>query len=303
MAEKKNVEPAAPATKKRRGVSNSTQAVTQLRFHEKDAAKNGLFIGHLEDVQVQWSVNADGKQFTGLNMPRLTLHFASQHEKKEERRNLYKSIFPVESNVNTIPNGSEEWKINNVLNWIKHLLDVFYLRGRQLTEAEEDALSLGFEDFDEQGEYVPVEPEAVLAAYGVLFDNVAAMLNGSYNLPEGETPKPCYKDANGKPIQIWMKLLRHRKRKNEWINVGNNGELDFDQFIGSGCIELYNFKTNMPSILRLDLSKESIIPQETKKAPTMGGMAAMGGVTVPDAMPGMPMDNGAFNAAGEEMPF
>ena len=308
MAEKEKVNPAeagaqVTAKKKRRGISNETRGTSQLRFHEKDAAKNGLFIGHLEDVQVNWSVNADGKKFTGLNAPRLTFHFASQHPKKEEQRHYYHSLFAVESNVNTIPNGADEWQVTSLFDWIKHILDVFYLKGRQMSEAEEDALTLDFEDFDEQGEYVPVDPEDVLKAYGILFENVAAMLNGTFKLTEGETPKPCYKDASGKPLQIWMKLLRHRKRKGDWINVGQNGELGLDNFVGAGVIELYDFKTNVPARLRIDLSKESILPQETKKTPSIG-TPAMGGTMVPNGIPGMPMDdNGAFAAAGEEMPF
>ena len=308
MAEKENVKPAeasaqVTAKKKRRGISNETRGTSQLRFHEKDVAKNGLFIGHLEDVEVKWSVNADGKKFTGLNAPRLVFHFASNHPKVDERRHYYHSLFPVESNVNTIPNGSEEWQVTSLFDWIKHMLDTFYLKGRQMTEAEEDALSLDFEDFDEQGEYVPVDPEDVLKSYGIMFENVAAMLNGTFGLAEGETPKPCYKDANGKPLQIWMKLLRHRKRKNEWINVGANGELGMDNFVGAGVIELYDPKTNVPARLRIDLSKESIIPQQVKKAPTVGGVAPMGGTMVP-GMEAMPMDNtGAFADAGEDMPF
>ena len=51
--EKTVAEGAQTATKKvRRGVSNKTQAVAQLKFHEKDAAQNGLFVGHLEEVRV-----------------------------------------------------------------------------------------------------------------------------------------------------------------------------------------------------------------------------------------------------------
>ena len=308
MAEKENVNVAeagaqATAKKKRRGISNETRGTSQLRFHEKDVAKNGLFIGHLEDVEVKWSVNADGKKFTGLNAPRLVFHFASNHAKKEEQRHYYHSLFPVESNVNTIPNGADEWQVTSLFDWIKHMLDTFYLRGRQMTEAEEDALTLDFEDFDEQGEYIPVEPEDVLKAYGILFENVVAMLNGTFNLKDGETPKACYKDANGKPLQIWMKLLRHRKRKNEWINVGNNGELGMDNFVGAGVIELYDPKTQVPARLRIDLSRESIIPQEVKKAPSIG-TPGMGGLAVPGVAPEMPMDmGGAFSAAGEEMPF
>lgn len=296
----------APKKKIRRGVTNQTQAVTQLRFHEKDAAGNGLFVGHLEEVRVDWSINADGKQFTGMKTPRLTFHFASNHANVNERRHVSHTLFPVESNINTIPNGLEEWKVNNVLNWIKHVLDVFYLKGRQLTEAEEDALTLSFVDYDENGEYVAVDPQEVLDGYAALFNNVVNMLNGGFNLEEGETPKPVYKDGNGKPITIWMKLLRHRKRKSQWINVGQNGELGFDQFIGAGAIEIQKPNTP-PAILRIDLAKESITPKEVKKAPTIGA-PTMGGV-MSEGMPAMGMgvgNNSAYNDAlsGDNvMPF
>lgn len=295
----------AEAPKVRRGVSNQTQAVSQLRFHEKDAATNGLFIGHLEEVKVEWSTNADGKMFTGLRMPRLVFHFTSNHANVNERRHVYQNLLPVESNVNTIPNGSEEWKVNNVLNWIKHILDVFYLKGRQLTPEEEDALTLPFVDFDEQSNYVAVEPEEVLNGYATLFANAAAMLNGNFKeLKDGEAAKPCYKDANGKPISIWMKLLRHRKRKNDWINVGQNGDLAFDQFIGAGAIEIQKPNTP-PAILRVDMSKESITPKETKKQPTLGGVAGMNpamGAVVGSEQFGV-QDNSAFQEAAGDMPF
>lgn len=295
---------AAEAPKRvRRGVSNNTQAVNQLRFHEKDAAPNYLFAGHLDEVRVDWSVNADGKTFTGMKVPRLTLHFASNHANVNEQRHVYQTLFPVESNVDTIPDGKDDWKVNNVLKWMKHVLDVFYLKGRQLTEAEEDALSIPFVDYNEAGEYIPVDPEEVIAGYAAMFNNFAAIMNGRFNLAEGETAKPCFKDANGNFIKLWMKLLRHRKRKNEWINVGQNGDLAFDQFIGSGVIEIQKPNTP-PAILRVDLAKESITPKETRKAPSMGGIMppmSIGTVTA-DFNASAPQD-GAFGAAGEEMPF
>lgn len=293
---------AGAPVKKRRGVSNATQAVSQLKFHEKDASPQGLFVGHLDEVRVDWSTNADGKTFTGMKIPRLTFHFASNHANKEERRHVYQTLFPVESNVETIEGGKEEWKVNNVFNWIKHILDVFYLRGRALNEAEEDALSLSFCDTDEDGNYNPVEVEDVIAAYATLFTNAAAMLNGTFNNNDG---KPCYKDANGNFIKIWMKLLRHRKntRTKEWVNV-SNGDLAFDTFIGAGAIEIQKPNTP-PAILRVDLSKESITPKEIKKAPTIGGVnpaMQVGGYVDTGASP-MSGDMSAFAAAGEEMPF
>lgn len=295
------------AKKVRRGISNKTKAVAQLKFHEKDAAQNGLFIGHLDNVTVDWSTNGDGKVFTGMKVPRLTLHFASNHNLTTEQRHVYQTLMPVESNVNTIPNGSEEWKVNNVFNWIKHILDVFYLKGRELTEAEEDALSLPFVDYDDDGNYVVVEPEEVIAGYRFIFENAAAMLNGTWNLADGEVAKPVYKTADGKFIPCWIKLLRHKKNKNNWINVGNNGDLGFDNFIGNGVVELMKRDTP-PAILRLDLAKESITPKETRKAPTLGNPAmnnGLGSVAVgntPFGLPDTPV-NDAFAAADSDMPF
>lgn len=293
--------------KNRRGVSNQTKAVAQLRFHEKDAStQNGLFIGHLDSVSVDWSVNSEGKQFTGEKVPRVTLHFASNHSSASEMRHVYYTINCVESNVNTIPNGSEEWKVNNVFNWIKHILDVYYLKGREMTEDEENALSLPFEDFDEEGNYVPVETSDVIKGYAYIFNNFVAMMNGQFNLAEGETAKPCYKTGDGKFIPAWLKLLRHKKVRGEWKNVAQNGELGFDSFIGNGVVELIR-KDMPPTVLRLDLAKESITPKETKKAPSIGAVnssiAGMGGVIAGSSISMGTPTNGAFMDASDEMPF
>ena len=294
--------------KGRRGVSNQTQAVAQLKFHEKDAAQNGLFIGHLEDCRVDWSVNADGGAFTGIKIPRVTLHFASEHKNEAEKRHVYQTLFPQPSNVDTIPEGKDSWRVDNVFKWIKHILDVYYLKGREMTAAEEEALTLGFCDYEEDGaggyNYIPVDTENdVIPAYRTLFENFVAMMNGTFNLKEGEVAKPCYKTADGKFIPAWLKLLRHKKRKNEWVNVGTNGDLAFDSFIGNGVVELMR-KDMPPTVLRIDISKESINPKEVKK-PTIGAPNSPmigGGVNI-DAMPmGNAPENNAFGAA-EGMPF
>lgn len=294
------------AKRNRRGVSNATKAVANLKFHEKDAStQNALFVGHLAEVRVDWSENTEGKQFTGEKVPRLTLHFTSEHKNVSEQRHVYYTLNCVESNVNTIPDGTEEWKVNNVFNWIKHILDVYYLKGREMTEEEEAALTLPFEDYDDEGNYVAVETKDVIAGYAFIFNNFAAMMNGQFNLADGEVAKPCFKTSDGKFIPAWLKLLRHKKVKGEWRNVAQNGELGFDSFIGNGVVELIR-KDMPPAVLRVDLAKESITPKETKKAPTMGGVASgmpMGGVIA-----GSPMDMGvpggtAFADAASEMPF
>lgn len=300
-----NVQPTVK--KARRGVNNKTKAVAQLRFHEKDAStQNGLFIGHLENCSVDWSINAEGKQFTDEKVPRVTLHFASNHTNASEQRHVYYTLNCVESNVNTIPDGSEDWKVNNIFNWMKHILDVYYLKGREMTAEEEEALSLPFEDYDDEGNYVVVETADVINGYAFIFNNFVAMMNGSFNLAEGETPKPCYKTADGKFIPAWLKLLRHKKIKGEWKNVAQNGELGFDSFIGNGVVELIR-KDMPPAVLRLDLAKESITPKETKKTPIIGApnnaMAGMGGVVPTSPMNMGNADTGAYADAAGDMPF
>lgn len=309
MTEKINENVAAGAQaatkKKRRGVSNETRSVASLKFTEKDATQNGLFIGHLAEVRIDWSVNNEGGNFTGLKVPRITLHFTSNHSNVAEQRHYYHSIFPVPSNVDTIVGGKEEWKVNNVLAWIKHLLDVLYLKGRELTPTEEDVLAIPFEDSDEDGNYIAIDPEEVLAGYAAIFKATVAMLNGEFGLAEGETPKPCYKTADGKYVNLWLKLLRHTKRKGEWQNVAPNGELAFDNFIGAGVIELQKGNT-LPVILRVDFSRESITPKEVNKKPSIG-VPTMGGVMAGVGM--QPINNAtgmtdtAYTEASSDMPF
>ena len=303
---------AAPK-KNRRGVSNKTQAVAQLKFHEKDAAPNGLFIGHLEECRIDWSTNADGGAFTGISIPRVTLHFASEHKNANEKRHVYQTIFPQPSNVDTIPGGKEAWRVDNVFNWIKHILDVYYLKGREMTPEEEDALELNFCDYEENEtgyDYNPVDTENdVIPAYRTLFENFVAMMNGTFNLKDGEVAKPCYKTADGKFIPAWLKLIRHKKRKNEWVNAGQNGDLSFDSFIGNGVVELIrkeNGNPMPPTVLRLDLSKESITPKEVKKQPTVGVPGTNmtgGGVTLNNIPMGNAPGSEPFMAAGGDLPF
>lgn len=316
MVDVKNAETASAQAvigkKHRRGVSNETKAVSQLKFHEKDAAQNGLFIGHLENVTVDWSVNADGKSFSGMKVPRLTFHFESNHQNASERRHVYQTLFPQESNVDTIPGGSKAWQVDNVLNWIKHVLDVYYLKGREMTDEEEALLDLPLDDTDENGEYVSVEPEDVIAAYTSLFTNTANLLNGEISVDGKEaTHKPCYKTADGKFISTWLKLIRYKKVKNEWRANGQNGDLAFDSFIGAGAIEIVRTKNNatMPPIrLRLDTSRESITPKEVKKEPTIGGINGVIGGAGTVSVGAASMENGngvntAYTEAAGDMPF
>lgn len=314
MVSTENVANVQAAKRVRRGVSNATKAVSHLKFHEKDAAANGLFVGQLSDVRVESSINADGKTFTGLEVPRLTFEFTSCHANANEKRYAYQTLFPVESNVDTIPESNDDWKVNRVFAWIKHILDVFYLKGRELTPAEEDSLSLDFVDYEENDgiiEYVSVEPETVLAAYKKLFEAAAAMLNGSYADKDKEaTGKACYKDANGKPLPVWMKLLRYAKnKKGEWAAL-SRGELAFPSFVGEGCLELMKAK-EFPKVIRIDVTKESITPKEVKKTPTIGtptipgvaGAMPMGGVVAGSDVNITTATNEAYSEASSDMPF
>jgi hypothetical protein len=298
--------------KKRRGISNETRATSRLKFDDvRDANKaNGLFQGHLESVEVKditiGEETTGMPSFNGMTVPKLILTFASNHPAVAERRYISMQFLPAESNVDTIPNGSKAWQVDRIMAYLKHLLDVYLLKGKPMSEEQEDALTLAFEDFDDNGEYVSVDPTEVINGWRVLFENFANIMN------TGKDGKPIYVTADGKIIPIWMKLLRFTKNKGQWkpVEGGNRaGDLAFPGFVGEGVIEL--FVTNKAPILKVNATKEKIAVMDIAKTPTnpaVPGMpgAPMGGVPAGFG-DGMGADNGspipAFPGAGEDLPF
>lgn len=271
--------------KLRRGITNETRATSRLKFDERRDANrtNGLFVGHLDNVEVKWVTIGEEvqglPQFAGQNIPVLVLTFASNHEDINQRRYVEHRMMPAESNALTIPGGKDAWKVDSVFNWMKHVLNVFVLKNREMTEEEEDALTLPFSDFDEQNQYVPVEVEEVIGGWRAVFENFVAILDNN--------GKPYYKNEKGGILPIWMKLLRFTKVNKEWQAVirgkSTFGDLGFTNFVGEGCIELY--KQDTAPTLKIDISKESITYKETKK-PSTPSLAPGQGV-VPMGMPAM----------------
>lgn len=287
--------------KRRRGINNETRATSRLKFNEKTDANraNGLFLGHLDSVEVSMvTIGADTTgmpTFTGLEVPRITFTFASNGADLNARKYLTHSLMPVESNAETIPGGKNEWQVNSVLSFIKHIMDVFIFKGREMTEDEEDLLCLPFEDFvEDNGKFVyePIDAEEVIKGWTTLFNNAANMLNG---VKDDAPAKPTYMTANGGILPIWIKLLRFNKVKGEWRPIvrgkSTMGDLGFG-FVGTGLIELY--KDGVAPLLSIDFTKESIIPREIKTAkapmtpnmPGMPGMAMGGGVNIEQPMGG-----------------
>lgn len=285
----------------RRGLG-SARGTARLKFGNDQAKPNGLFLGHLEEVKYSTITIGEDKtgmpSFNGFEIPKLTLTFASNEEDPNKRHYVSKTFTAVESNVNTIPGGKEEWKVNSVFDWLKHVLNVYYLKGRELTDEETTALSLTFEDFDEQGEYVSVDTEVVINAWKVLFENFENIMN------RGKDGKPVYHDKNNKFIPVWLKLLRYVKSRKSWTPI-NNGDLSLPQFVGEGCIEIYQ-QNAIPSI-KIDLVKETILIMNVEKPktpnmPAVGGMAPMmGGVAIDQTM--NPMGTDISSQTIDDMPF
>lgn len=280
----------------------SARGTARLKFGNDQAKPNGLFLGHLEEVKYSTITIGEDKtgmpSFNGFEIPKLTLTFASNEEDPNKRHYVSKTFTAVESNVNTIPGGREEWKVNSVFDWLKHVLNVYYLKGRELTDEEATALSLTFEDFDEQGEYVSVDTEIVINAWKVLFENFENIMN------RGKDGKPVYHDKNNKFIPVWLKLLRYVKSRKSWTPV-NNGDLSLPQFVGEGCIEIYQ-QNAIPSI-KIDLVKETILiinveKPKTPNMPAVGGMAPMmGGVAIDQTM--NPIGTDISSQTIDDMPF
>lgn len=287
----------------RRGIATA-RGTQRLKFSHTDAKSNGLFIAHLESVEVTMIKIGEETtglpSFNGMEIPRLRFLFTSNEPDEAKRKYAVLSFTPAESNVDTIPGGKSEWKVTNIFDWVQHLLKVYVLKGREFTEEEANALSLPFTDFDENGQYVPVDPETVVAGWTQLFNNVENIFN------RGKDDKPYYKNADGKFIPVWIKLIRYNKtKKNGWTAL-QNGDLVFPTFVGEGCVEIAR-PNEMPAI-KLNPINECITPKdiESKKKPQtpnvgMPGVPGIGGVNLGSEMAGGIPDFGATGLE-EDMP-
>ena len=278
----------AQATKKiRRGVSNATRATSRKKFDEKTDANpsNGLFVGFIESLEVRKGIAKDDSSlawFAGVEVPSLHITFSNGTDPSTAKY-YTKSFFVVPSNVDTIPGGKAAWQVDNIFRWLKHIYDVFVLKGkREMTEEEELMLGLDFEDFDDNGDYVSVDPAVVAASYDKVFTNFVALMNNNGNPYYGPTKK------------CWIKLLRFTKNKGEWSPVvgskpsdSNYGDLGLPTFIGEGCLELYD-NSKAPTI-KVDPIKESIrFQQVAAKQPNLGAPAAPGAAPM-GGVPNIPM--------------
>ena len=318
---KTGVEQAANAgtpKKRRRGISNDTRSTSRLKFSHKDVRVNGVFLGHLK-VSTKWVTfgeEAKGSpSFIGKAVPQLVIEFSSTHTKESDKR----------YNADNIPGGAKYRFIENDFQMIKHVLDVIVLKGRELTEAEEDALELGYEDFDENGAYEPVETDEVIKAWAVLFENIVNMIETG-----GKDGKSALLDDKGQPRLFWAKMYRYYKQNGEWVPAAygssTEGDLVFPTYVKEGIFEEAFLDANKQVIpskrVKLDEIRESIIPMEnvTRKKPNMAGAPSIGNIPVgggiiPGApmMPGAPMAapsapsqfDGVFNGDnnGDDLPF
>ena len=284
----------------RRGIATA-RGTQRLKFNHTDAKQNGLFLAHLESVDVSTiKIGEDTTglpSFNGMEIPRLRFLFTSNEADEAKRKYAVLSFTPAESNVETIPGGKSEWKVNVIFDWIQHLYKVFILRGREFTEEEANSLALPFTDFDEDGQYVPVAPETVVAGWTQLFNNIEAAFN------RGKEGKPYYKSTDNKALPVWIKLIRYNKTKKNGWSALQNGDLVFPTFVGEGCVELY--KANEMPAIKLNVTTECILPKdiETKKAqtPNMPQMPMGGAVNIGSEMTG---GFDPFGGAGvmEDMP-
>lgn len=285
---------------KRRGISNETVSTSRLKFSHTDAKPNGLFVAHLDDVQlteVDMKDDSAMVSFRGTKVSRLVITFASNEDDVNKRKYAYLNFMPVESNINTIPGGKEDWKVNRIFAYLKHILDVYVLHGKEMSPEMENALTLDYDDTDEQGEYVSVPVEVVAEAWNKLFTNFVNIMNTA------KDGKPAYKTADNKFIPVWIKLIRYTKTGKGWTPVAN-GQLSFPTYVGEGVIEIFQSKA-LP-VIKVDPVREAIKPmniESAKKAPNVAMPGFAGGIAVPGMGSEMGGDFGSSDFGGGDMPF
>ena len=296
VATVQSVKPKRP----RRGLTNEVVATSRLKFKPSDAdPSTGLFLAHLESVDVRMSNpkedNTSRPSFNGLAVPYIVFTFASNEADASRRKYVSLNFSAVESNANTIPGGSEDWKVDQVFRYLKHILEVYVLKGNPMPAEMEGALTLPFEDFDEEGYYIQVEPEKILDGWRIVLENYANILN-TYN-----NGKPAFVNpTNGNFVPVWIKLLASVKGKQGWKNL-QRGELTFPIFTGEGVVE--RAQNGVAPVIRINSVSESLkamVVEEAKTPtplPTTGSM--LGGVMAPSPM----VDAGASMVGIDDMPF
>ena len=89
--------------RKGRGVSNNTVATAQLKFHEDNAAANKLFIGHLEDVTVNWATAGEKSAFNGYKIPYITFAFEFSERDTIIRKRVHEILLQLSNHIAIIP--------------------------------------------------------------------------------------------------------------------------------------------------------------------------------------------------------
>lgn len=274
----------ATEKKIRRGISNETRATTRKKFTEQFANPTnflfGMVLDKIEKREVSFGDEVVTTSFAGLQVPMLFFTFRSNEKLGGEYAYITKRFMPVESSPETIPGGDKEWMFNQQIQYLKHFIDVIVKGGEPLTEAEEDALDLGYLDYDETGSWVHVEPEEILKGWNAMFDSIVNMFE---TYKDG---KPAYLDNNGNNVPLWAKLIRYVKSKKTggWVAVDNE-DLVFPGFPGEGVI--CKFEKGKAAGITFNAANERIhiIPnyEKPKKAaaPTIGGMAGAGMAQAP----------------------
>ena len=99
-----------------------------------------MFLAHLEKVEVSSFAPGEDKtgmpSFNGFEVPRITFTFASNEDEVYKSRSVYLQFNSAESKSLTIPGKKEEWKVNLPLNYLRHILDVFILKGNEMNSDE-----------------------------------------------------------------------------------------------------------------------------------------------------------------------
>ena len=248
-----------------KGINNETRGASLKKFKPNPKINGGLSIGALVEVSVSTAeVKEDSnmESFRGMTIPRLNFVFESRMDATGVKKSTYvHSYLPIEHTPESLHfgDGGTAWKWDQMSQTIKHFIDVFR-DNRPLTEEEAQMLTVDFVD-EQDGVFVPQEPQVVVDAYKKFFDNVVKMFKPA--------DKAIYVDEKGTPRILHMKLLYHIKGKNV-----NGGDAGFPGYVGEGLIELYI--PNVAPSISINIGKgesvEPIVPATAGAAP--GGAAA-----------------------------
>lgn len=239
-----------------KGINNDVQSTSRKKFilnPEIDGGISRAIVAKIEVATADIANDSKMTTFRGKKIPRLVIHFESTMDRPGVKTSYYDHAYlPYEHNPDNVMNKDNSWKFDSMAQTIKHLHEV--LSGRGLTKEEVELMTFPINE-TENGSFVEIPVDDIIAGWTAWFNGICAVFNGGYKVEDDKTAPSLLINADSTPIPLFVKLLLYANNKEV-----NNGDPGLPMFPGEGVFQ--KILKDVPREIRVKIEKgESIVPK------------------------------------------